>query len=347
MSKTSPNPLPAPPVSLETCWDKAKWHRDAEDFPRHLPPAAARKHILAALCFLDGKGMLTAEGRRELADDLGEDTALLDEHVRAPARAFLDRAYADYLEQAEYGAAPPVQLLESAWGHYAARYDLSKRPKPDPYQALLIAHAFDRKLDTLLRRSRETPEILEILQKALDFVPSEDQALARAVLVAVGSADLPAEAATNASPAPLLRALRYLDSRTRALEILKAACVLARRLEVLKEGSGDLSALGWAVNLASDPEGLARIAKALAALAPEDRNLLAHAMNHLYEAGPDRYLAICAMRSVGDARSLEILRAHRHGSEEGTTQVGNGPVKPGWLDGKNAAIAAIEGRMRS
>ena len=84
-----------PPLSLTTCWDKGKWHFEAASFPRNLKTTCGYTHILAVLRFLDGRGQLTASGREELS--AGEEIALLHEHIKPAARAFLDQTYETYL----------------------------------------------------------------------------------------------------------------------------------------------------------------------------------------------------------------------------------------------------------
>ncbi|HET9790293.1 MAG TPA: hypothetical protein VFR08_03245, partial [Candidatus Angelobacter sp.] len=133
--------------------------------------------MVAALRFLDERGQLTTAGKAELAD-AGEEITLLSEHVKASARSFLDENYEAYLRAMEgYGLPPPVQFLEAKWGEYAKKYDLSKRPKANAYQQLLLDHSYDRTVDALLRALSRAPNLAAKLRGALDDVPLPDRPL--------------------------------------------------------------------------------------------------------------------------------------------------------------------------
>lgn len=124
-----------PPLSLTLRWDKVTWHADGEGLPPGVTGLAAGRHVFAALDFLGVVGQLTAEGKREQAGDLGDSTALLRQHVKAGARSFLDATYTNYLEAMTYGEEPPIAILEQAWAEWTQRYDVSKRPLANAYQA--------------------------------------------------------------------------------------------------------------------------------------------------------------------------------------------------------------------
>src|ERR1700738_438826 len=161
MSKSSAsekNLTVPPPLSLSTCWDKGKWHFEAASLPRNLKTSAGYAHILAVLGFLDGHGQLTASGREELS--AGEEIALLDEHIKPAARAFLDQTYETYLgEIKSYERPPPTQFLEGAWTEYTTKYDISKKPRANAYQKLLLNYAYDHSIDALLRAFERTPDL--------------------------------------------------------------------------------------------------------------------------------------------------------------------------------------------
>jgi hypothetical protein len=242
-----------PPVSLTICWDKGKWHFEAASFPAHLPRRAAWTHIVAALRFLDDRGQLTAAGKDELAH-ADEEIALLSEQIKAGARAFLDQSYQAYLSAIEgYGPPPPLQVLESAWDAYTAKYDLSKRPRANPYQQLLLDHAYDRTADALLGALNRVPDLAARLREALTDVPAPDRALIEAALAAC-EADPVSLAASWPNPDALLHALRYLNVRRHALPRLRAACVLAERLQTGDSQGSYLAALVHAVSLGATPE---------------------------------------------------------------------------------------------
>jgi hypothetical protein len=174
--------LTAPPASLTTCWDKGKWHFEAASFPANLSPSAGCNHIVAALKFLEERGQLTAAGKREVAQ-AGEGIALLPEHIKAAARAFLDQHYEAYLSASEgYDSPPPLHVLEAAWTEYTGNYDLSKKPQPNGYQRLLLDHAYDHTADALLRVLDRVPDLPARLSAAIGDVPSADRPLIEAAL---------------------------------------------------------------------------------------------------------------------------------------------------------------------
>ena len=299
---------PAPPVSLTRCWDKARWHYDAATFPKGLGIAGARAHILACLEFLDARGFLTASGRRQPGE------ALLDEHVRSPARAFLDESYDAYLARTSYGARPPVPFLTAAWSDYEARFDLSRRSRPTPFQAML-ARVPGRSLDDLLWELRSTPPLLEELRAALPSVPPSDLALVTATL-ALRDGDAAAVARAHADSALVLFALRYFgpSSRKRAAaeaaarSVLRAVAALAVRFDVEADGGAaswsreKLEAFGAALDLAAPR---AAIEHAWRALSAPDRRRISHALAAIASAGvADRASASPAARALAQiARS--------------------------------------------
>ncbi|GAC1535116.1 MAG: hypothetical protein NVS2B9_00140 [Myxococcales bacterium] len=104
-----------PPVSFTKCWDKGKWHFEAPSFPANLPRSAGWAHILAALQFLDERGQLTAAGKDQLAH-ADEEIALLDDQIKAGARAFLDQTYEAYRVQRRVTASPRRSACSKSGG---------------------------------------------------------------------------------------------------------------------------------------------------------------------------------------------------------------------------------------
>jgi hypothetical protein len=331
-----------PPVSLTTCWDKGKWHFEASSFPVHMPRSAGWTHIVAVLRFLDERGQLTAAGKRELPH-ADEEIALLSEQIKAGARAFLDQNYEAYLRAMEaYDQPPPLQVLEAAWDVYATKYDLSKRPRANAYQQLLLDHAYDRTADALLRTLDRVPDLAARLRGALADVPAADRALIEAALTA-HEADLVSLAASWPDPGPLLHALRYLDARRDALPRLRAACVLAERLHTGDTQSSYLAALVHAVNLGATPEAEA----AWHTLVEPEKFRLATAVNLLMAGGQETHLALCAMRTVGDAQSLKLIEQSVEDKREGVTQYSDGRNEPSWEPVRREARDAIRRRQSS
>jgi hypothetical protein len=329
-----------PPVSVATCWDKGKWHFEGASFPAHLPRSAGWGHIVAALRFLDERGQLTPEGRQELAQ-ADEETALLSEQIKPGARAFLDESYEAYLSAMEgYDQPPPVGMLESAWDAYTKKYDLSKRPRPNAYQQLLLDHAYNRTPDALLRALDRTPDLAARLHAVLMDVPSADRALIEAALAA-REANPVRLSASWPDPSALLQALRYLDSRHHALPRLQAACLLADRLDVGHAHSIHLPALVYAVNLGATDEAEA----AWRAISDAKKRRLAGAVNLLFSGGQEIHLALCAMRTVGDAESLTLIDQSVGDKREGVTQYSDGHSEPSWEAIRREARDAIRRRQ--
>jgi hypothetical protein len=238
----------APPPSLTRSWDRARWHLEAPTFPKSLGEDAASVHIEGALRFLHVRGFLTAAGKRELD---GRASALLEEHVRQGARAFLDEAYDVYLARTRYGEPPPIAWLEATWTDYATRFDLTRRVRTNALQAL-IAKTEGRTLDDVLWDIRTRDARVEELRAALAFVAASDRPLVEASL-SLNDRDPLAVARTHVDPALVLHAARYMTRERRALSGLKVAAILAARLGLPPTHgllAEKLVALGWAVNIA-------------------------------------------------------------------------------------------------
>jgi hypothetical protein len=340
-SSSNKNTTP-PPLSLSTCWDKGKWHFEAESFPTALPRSAGWAHIVATLRLLDERGQLTAAGKKELAQ-ADEEIALLSEQIKPAARAFLDQSYEAYLSAMEdYDQSPPMPMLESAWDAYTAKYDLSKRPRANAYQQLLLDHAYDRTADALLRVLDSKPDLATQLRAALADVPSVDRALIEATLAA-REGDPVRLSASWPDPGALLHALRYLDARHHALPRLRSACLLAERLDAGHAHTIHLARLVYAVNLGATPEAEA----AWRALSEPEKRLLAGAVNLLFSGGQETHLALCAMRTVGDAQSLRLIDQSVGDKREGVTQYSDGHVEPSWESVRREARDAIRRRQSS
>lgn len=341
-SSTSSQKLSTPPpVSLSTCWDKGKWHYDA--FPADLPRSLGWAHIVAALRFLDQRGQLTAAGKKEMAH-ADEEIALLSEQIKAPARAFLDQTYESYLEAiSAYGQPPPLQLLETAWNAYTAKYDLSKRPRANAYQQLLLDHAYDHTADALLRALDRVPDLATRLRGALADVAVADRGLIEAALASRES-DPVELAASWPDPAALLHALRYLDARRHALPRLRAALVLAERLHADDNvQSPHLASMGHAVNVGATPEAEA----AWHVLVESEKLRLAAAVNLLFTGGEETHLALCAMRAVGDIQSLHLIEQSVGDKREGSMQSSDGSREPAWESVRRSARDAIRRRQNA
>jgi len=328
-----------PPLSLTTCWDKGKWHFEAASFPRNLKTTCGYTHILAVLLFLDGRGQLTASGREELR--AGEEIVLLDEHIKPAARAFLDQTYETYLRAIKsYEQPPPMQLLEDAWREYTTKYDISKKPRANAYQKLLLNYAYDHSVNALLRAFERTPDLPTLVRDAIIDAPASDRPLIEATVAVYGS-DATSLAESWPDPASLLHALRYLDSRTAASTRLRAAVALAKRLNVSSSKVEHLVSLVWAVNLGAMPEADA----AWHALAPAEKTMLSAAVNSLFSLNSEPHLALCAMRTVGDAQSLRFIEQSVGDKREGIIEYGDGRKERSWEPVRREAREATLKRL--
>jgi hypothetical protein len=329
-----------PPLSLSSCWDKAKWHFGAPSFPAHLPRSAGWSHILAALRFLDERGQLTTAGKQELADP-DDGIVLISDHVRAAARPFLDQHYEAYLRAMEdYDSSPPVHVLEAGWNEYTTKYDICKRPKANPYQNLLLQHSPDRAVDGLLRALDRVPDLAARLRGALDDVPGVDRPLIEAALIS-READPVSIAGSWPNPSALLHALRYLHPRSCALQRLRSATVLAERLRIGETQSADLVALVHGVNLGGTPEAEA----AWRTLTEPEKRRLSNAVNSLFAGSDEIHLALCAMRTVGDAQSLKLIDQSVGDKRESVMRGSDGREEPGWEPVRREARNAIARRQ--
>jgi hypothetical protein len=291
------------------------------------------------LRFLDDRAQLTAEGKDELAH-AGEETALLSEQIKAGARAFLDQSYESYLAAIKnYEQTPPRQALEAAWDVYTTKYDLSRRPRPNAYQQLLLDHAYDRTANALLRALDRVPDLAARLRGALADVREAGRPLIEAALTA-RETDPVSLAVSGSDPQSLLHALRYLDARRHALARLRAACVLAGRLNIGDTQSSHLASLVYAVNLGATPEAEA----AWLALAEPEKSRLAAAVNLLFAGGQETHLALCAMRTVGNAKSLVLIDQSIGDKREGVTQYSDGRSEPSWETVRREARDAVRQR---
>jgi hypothetical protein len=344
MSKSSAsekNVTVPPPLSLTTCWDKGKWHFEAASFPRNLKTSAGYAHILAVLRFLDGHGQLTASGSEELS--AGEEIALLDEHIKPAARAFLDQTYETYLgEIKSYEQPLSTQFLVDAWTEYTTKYDISKKPSANAYQKLLLYYAYDHSINALLRAFERTPGLPSLVRDAIKDAPASDRPLIEAT-VTVYYSDADSIAESWPDPASLLHALRYLDRRKAAATRLRAAVTLAKRLNVSSLSVDHLVSLVWAVNLGVVPEAEA----AWRALASADKKMLNAAVNSLFSLNTEPHLALCAMRTVGDAQSLRLIEQSVGDEREGTIEDLDGSKEPSWERIRREAREATLKRLGS
>src|SRR5262249_16157732 len=144
-------------------------------------------------------------------------------------------------------------------------------------------------------------------------------------------------------PGALLHALRYLDPRMHALARLRAACLLAKRLDILGSGAAHLPDLVYAVNLLVSPEAEA----AWAVLTEPEQPTLTDAANRLFADNEQRHLALCAMRTVGGSQSLELIAQSVGDPREGTVPYGvAGTTEPAWESIRPEAREAISHRSK-
>lgn len=235
-----------------------------------------------------------------------------------------------------------MQLLEEAWTEYTTKYDISKRPRANPYQKLLLSYAYDHSLDALLRAFQRRPDLPSLVRDAIEHAPAKDRSEIEAT-VAVYNSDASRLADSWPDAGSLLRALRYLDGRKAAAMRLRAAVTLAKRLNVSESSGEDLTSLVWAVNLGATPEA----ESAWRELVPADREILSTAVNLLFSLNTEPHLALCAMRTVGDAQSLRFIEQSVGDKREGILENLDGKKEPSWNAIRREAREATLRRLRS
>lgn len=350
----------APPVSKTQTWDKAKWHYEADVFPEELTPRDGAAHIRAALEFLQQVGQLTADGREELKL-AGDDVCLLDEHVKPAGRAFLDRAYVPYLEGVTYVRPPQIKPLKAAWADFSKRYDVSKRPvskRPvskrrvlNPYQALLRQHSVGSLMELLWKRRDAkprglTPESLADLTPLAQYLPAADGRLLAAAEFVL-QPGLRKRAAKYAAWRELFRVLGLIGDDQLILEV---TADLLRRAGRKEDG-----ALLWRAAADTLNEAVDTRPATWAKVAARDRAVLSAAINQLFVFGlnknsRDYETALCAMRIVGDARSLELIAEHPKHRYEGTAvtrERGKWVEEPFCDHIRREAVKKIKARLRA
>ena len=113
--------------------------------------------------------------------------------------------------------------------------------------------------------------------------------------------------------------------------------ILAERLRACETQSSYLAALVHAVNLGATPEAEA----AWRTLSKPEKNRLSDAVNSLFTGGHDIHLALCAMRTVGDAQSLKLIDQSVGNKREGVTQYPGGREESSWEPLRREAREAI------
>lgn len=254
------------------------------------------RHILAALRFLASRGQLTKSGARELADGASLELALLAEHVRPGARAFLDETYDRYLAACDYDAAPKVDVFAKAWERYRARFDIDAKPVPTPYQALLREHALagEPDLEDLLYGAGRSPKVKSALAAAVGHVPARDAKRVRAFL-AVGAA-LDEGKAAKLAPLDLLGALGFFATPAALPLAARAFSSLGARQARSKAAT---TALARVIERAKRADFLRLPARTQRAMRDALHALLAH----------EGQLALLALRVAADASSLAVIEA--------------------------------------
>lgn len=142
-------------------------------------------------------------------------------------------------------------------------------------------------------------------------------------------------------PEVLLHALRYLDPCRHAVHRLRAALILEERLGQHAHQRPHLAALVYALNLGATPEA----EEAWRTLPEFEKRRLSGAANLLFAGDEDVHLALCAMRSVGDAQSLKLIDQSVGHKKEWVTEFSDGHREPGWDPVRREARDAIIRRL--
>lgn len=334
---------PPPPLSMTACWDKAKWHYDG-DFPKDLPLAASWAHITATMRFLDERGMLTAEGKRNLACD-DEETSFGPEHVKRAAHAFLDECYQEFIERHDYGQPPDVAFLELRWRSYEDRFDLKKRVVPNAFQKLLI-RSWDKTLTPLFYRLNHDLGLVDELAAAIPFAPANVQPLIESV-IAVFKGDAVSTAMTTQQPDALLKALTFATRESLAVARWRSVAVLSKRFRSVCDDSVNLVHAGQILASGRLPSVAPALDNAIRELSDEERDTLATIANRLFRDHETRSLGKTAMTNVGNAESIHLLDIEPPSDAELMDRYSDGSVGPTplWKVSRDRAKRAIAARL--
>lgn len=315
---------PPPPLSMTTCWDKAKWHYDG-DFPKHLPLEASWAHITATMRFLDERGMLSAEGKRNLASDDEEISFSLD-HVKRAAHAFLDECYHEFVERCNYGQLPDIAFLELRWRSYEERFDLKKRIVPNAFQGLLIRSG-NGTLPPLFFRLNHDPGLVEELAAAMPFAPAETQPFIELVLL-VFKGDAVSTALTVQQPDALLKALTFATTESLAVARWRSVAVLSKRFRSVCDDSDTLVLAGQVLASGRLPSVASTLDCAVRELSEEERKTLATIANCLFRDHETRSLGKTAMTNIGNADSIRLLDSEPPSDAELMDRYSDGSAGP-------------------
>lgn len=334
---------PPPPLSMTACWDKAKWHYDG-DFPKHLPLEASWAHITATMRFLDERGMLTAEGKRNLACD-DEEMSFGPEHVKRAAHAFLDECYHEFIERCDYGQPPDIAFLELRWRSYEERFELKKRIVPNTFQKLLIRSG-DGTLTPLFYRLNHDPGLLDELAAAVPFAPADLQPLIESV-IAVFKGDAVSSAMEIQQPDALLKALTFATKESLAVARWRSVAVLSKRFGSVFDDSVNLVHAGKVLASGRLPSVASTLDSAVRELSDNERETLATIANRLFCDHETRSLGKTAMTNVGNAESIRLLDSEPPSDAELMDRYSDGSVGPTplWKTSRERAKHAIAARL--
>lgn len=283
---------PAPPACLRKVWFS---------HPRDSPEGETVEGILD---FLHSQRLLTRAGLRAYQMRHHDPRiSLRPEHVRSHAHGFVEELVG--IQAAE---------LEDRWNNYSQRFDFSKPTRTNAFQRLLLGYSRDRTVDGLLLWLDRFPGLEGELERCTRLA-GPHRSRVELVLEARRRGTLPP--GWSADPSTSLSVLPYLGGTLEPRARLEQAAALSRLLPP------DEAVL---INLARSCNLGAAHARLALSLASQDAGHLARAVNRLFDAPGQQRLAACAMRTVGDARSLELLQSWRLGPAE--TRVRFGP-RPG------------------
>ena len=328
---------------MTACWDKAKWHYDG-DFPQHLPLEASWAHITATMRFLDERGMLSAEGKRNLACN-DEETSFGPEHAKRAAHAFLDECYHEFIDRCDYGQLPDIEFLERRWRSYEERFDLKKRIVPNAFQKLLIRSG-DGTLTPSFYRLNHDAGLVDELAAAIPFAPANVQPLIESV-IAIFKGDAVSTAMRTQQPDTFLKALTFATKESLAVARWRSVAVLVRRFDSLCDDSVNLVHAGKILASGRLPSLASALDNALRELSDEERDTLATIANRLFRDHETRSLGKTAMTNIGNAESIRLLDNEPPSDAELMDRYSDGSVGPTplWKISRDHAKRAIAARL--
>ncbi|MCA9792636.1 MAG: hypothetical protein KC910_12605 [Candidatus Eremiobacteraeota bacterium] len=289
----------------------APWTPTTTFFSEKLPSPSAETF----LAFLAECGCLTNSGERLLSAQRAESLRLRDEHIRTWARALVEQAWP--ARQDDWPA---------LWQTYRQSYDFCKPVKPNRLQRWLVRYSRDATALGLLANLDHFPGLADEIETMAGPASGPEAEL---LMDFVRARRQPQELLEQA-PDRLLLLLAYLGLGPE--QRLELAWLAARGR------TPEPALVSRACNLTPVP------LMAVNSLTQEARESLAETAHRALQEPTDHHLGACALRTVGDARSLPALRAGQR--NQGQIRFGSRPGRDLFATVCRQAESAILARAR-